>query len=31
MEAEFGIGVWTRTNGLVHYTGGSSYTDPTIS
>ena len=31
MEAEFGIGVWTRTNELVHYTGGSSYTDPTIS
>jgi len=32
MEAEFGIGVWTRTNGAVYYTGnGSSYTDPTIT
>jgi len=30
MEAEFGIGVWTRTNGLVQYVGGSSYVDPTI-
>lgn len=31
MESEFGIGVWTRTNGLIHYTGGSTYTDPTIA
>lgn len=32
MEAEFGIGVWTRTNGCVYYTGsGSAYTDPTIT
>lgn len=31
MEAEFGIGVWTRTNGAVLYFGGSSYTVPTIS
>ena len=30
MEAEFGVGVWTRTNGAVFYSGGSSYTDPTI-
>ncbi len=31
MESEFGIAVWTRTNGLIHYTGGSSYSDPTIA
>ena len=31
MEAEFGVGVWTRTNGAVLYFGGGSYTDPTIS
>lgn len=31
MEAEFGIGVWTRTNGFVHYTGGASYVSPTIA
>lgn len=31
MEAEFGIGVWTRTNGAVLFTGGSSYTEPTIT
>lgn len=30
MEAEFGFGVWNRTNGAVLYIGGSSYTDPTI-
>lgn len=30
LEAEFGIGVWTRTNGAVHYVGGSSYTDPSL-
>jgi len=31
MEAEFGLGVWTRTNGAVLYIGGTSWTDPTIS
>ena len=31
MEAEFGIGVWTRTNGALLYTGGASWTDPTIA
>jgi hypothetical protein len=31
MEAEYGIGVWTRTNGAVLYVGGESYVDPTIS
>jgi len=31
MEAEYGIGVWTRTNGAVLYVGGSSYVDPTIT
>lgn len=30
MEAEFGVGVWTRTNGAVLYTGGAAYTDPTL-
>lgn len=30
MEAEFGVGVWTRTNGAVLYFAGASYTDPTI-
>lgn len=30
MEAIYGFGVWTRTNGAVHYFGGGSYTDPTI-
>jgi hypothetical protein len=29
-EAEFGFGVWSRTNGAVLYTGGASYVDPTI-
>jgi hypothetical protein len=28
---EFGIGVWNRVNGAVLYTGGTSYTDPTIT
>jgi hypothetical protein len=27
----FGVGVWNRVNGAVLYTGGTSYTDPTIS
>jgi hypothetical protein len=31
MEAEFGIGVWTRTNGACLYFAGGSWTDPTIS
>lgn len=31
MESEFGVGVWTRTNGAVLYFGGGSYTDPTIT
>lgn len=31
MEAEFGMGVWTRTNGAVLYFAGGAYTDPTIS
>ena len=30
VEDEFGIGVWNRTNGAVLYTGGTSYTDPTL-
>lgn len=30
MEAEFGIGVWNRTNGAVLYYGGTTYTAPTI-
>lgn len=31
MESEFGLGVWNRTNGAVLYTGGTTYTDPTIT
>ncbi len=30
MEAEYGIGVWTRTNGGVLYFNGGAYVDPTI-
>lgn len=30
MEAEFGVGVWTRTNGGVHYIGAGSYADPSL-
>lgn len=30
MEAEFGFGVWNRTNGAVLYTGGAAYVDPTL-
>jgi hypothetical protein len=30
MQAEYGIGVWNRTNGAVLYYGGTSYTDPAI-
>ena len=29
-EAEFGVGVWTRTKGAVLYHGAASYTDPQI-
>jgi hypothetical protein len=32
MEAEFGVGVWTRTNGAIHYfNSGAAYADPTIA
>jgi hypothetical protein len=31
MEAEFGIGVWTRTNGAMLYSGDTTYADPTIT
>jgi len=31
MEAEFGIGVWTRTNGAVLYDDNATYADPTIT
>lgn len=31
MEAEFGVGVWTRTNGAVFFFNGAAYSDPTIS
>lgn len=31
MEAEFGLGVWTRTNGALLYFAGASWTDPTIT
>lgn len=31
MEAEYGIGVWTRTNGAVLYFANATYADPTIS
>ena len=30
-EAEFGLGVWTRTNGSVLYFANATYADPTIS
>lgn len=30
LEAEFGIGVWNRTNGAVLYTGDTSYATPTF-
>lgn len=30
MEAEFGVGVWTRTNGAILYTGGGAYVNPVI-
>jgi hypothetical protein len=31
MESEFGIGVWQRAGAAVLYTGGTSYTAPTIT
>lgn len=31
LEAEFGIGVWTRTNGAVKYMASGTWTDPTIA
>jgi hypothetical protein len=31
MEAEFGVGVWTRTNGAVLYFGADAWADPTVS
>lgn len=31
MEAEFGVGVWTRTNGAVLYSASGTWADPTIS
>lgn len=31
MEAEYGIGVWTRTNGAVLYFANATYADPTIT
>lgn len=30
MEAEYGIGVWTRTNGVAHFFNGGAYSDPTF-
>ena len=31
MEAEFGIGVWTRTNGALYYAGAGTWANPTIA
>jgi len=31
MEAEFGVGVWTRTNGAVLYFASGTWSDPSIS
>ena len=30
-EAYLGFGVWSRTNGVVHYAGSGTYADPTIA
>lgn len=30
MESKFGVGVWGRLNGAVHYVGGGAYVVPTI-
>lgn len=29
-EAYFGVGVWQRTNGAAHYSGGGAYVDPSF-
>jgi len=31
MEAEFGLGIWTRTNGACLYFANATYADPTIT
>jgi hypothetical protein len=31
MEAEFGVGVWTRTNGAACFSNGGAWVDPTIA
>lgn len=31
MESEFGVSVWTRTNGAVLFTGATSYSAPTLT
>lgn len=31
MEVEYGIGVWTRTNGAILYSASGTWADPTIS
>jgi hypothetical protein len=31
LEAEFGVSVYTRTNGVVLFAGDSTYTTPTFS
>lgn len=31
LEAEFGVGVWTRTNGAALYFGAGAWADPTIN
>lgn len=31
LEAEFGVGVWERSNGAVLYWGGAAYADPTLT
>jgi hypothetical protein len=30
MEAEYGLGVWTRTNGAVLYVGNTTWADPSL-
>jgi hypothetical protein len=30
MESEYGLGVWTRTNGAIHYFANATWADPTI-
>jgi hypothetical protein len=31
MEAEYGFGVWTRTNGVAHYFANATWADPVIT